>query len=110
MNRAEAIKTIRFKANKEILAELQSAVEQRRDADHMYPDPPDMDYDLLDAMADIEGTDFVQLVSANKRQFKKLDRLIGVERQVMEGEHIQINNRVLKPGAWVFAKAYHEFE
>ena len=69
-------------------------------------------YDYLDALSDVDGTDFSR-APAIRREITRLQRLIGMEEQVRPGQVIlemsQGRCRRLKAGEWHTVKAYYEF-
>lgn len=72
----------------------------------------DLDYedgdeprDEIDAFTDLESMDRIWDVPANRVAYRKINRELGFERQVVEGEHITIfsggGSRILRVGEWI---------
>ncbi len=108
MTSAEASEIIRTQARGELAEELRCRVEEVERDPADWPDG----YDYLDALRDVDGTDFSQL-PAIRRGITRLHRLIGMEEQVQPGEEVvemsQGRCRRLKPGQWHTVKSYCEF-
>ena len=108
MTSAEASEIIRTRARGELADELRCRVEEVERDPADWPDG----YDYLDALQDVDGTDFSQL-PAIRREITRLHRLIGMEEQVRPGQEVvemsQGRCRRLKPGQWHNVKSYCEF-
>ena len=108
MTAKEASEIIRTRARGELAEELRCRVTE---VDRDPADWPD-GYSWLDALEDVDGTDFGQL-PAIRRQITRLHRLIGMEEQVRPGEEVVEMSRGrcrrLRVGEWHTVKAYCEF-
>ncbi len=108
MTSAEASEIIRTRARGELADELRYRVE---DGDRDPADWPD-GYDYLDALQDVDGTDY-SYEPAIRREIMRLHRLLGMEEKVRPGEEvIEMRGgrcRRLRPGQWHSVKSYCEF-
>jgi len=106
--RADASEIIRTRARGRLAEELRYRVEELERDPADWPDG----YDYLDALSDVDGTDFSR-APAIRREITRLQRLIGMEEQVRPGQEIlemsQGRCRRLRAGEWHTVRAYYEF-
>jgi len=98
MNREEACMLLQREAGGEVAEEMILAMEVMKND----PDNADVPYDHVDALNDIEDFDVIFQVPKNKREHRRLRRLIGMERQLQAGEKTWENGRWLRVGDWIY--------
>ena len=108
MTRDEANELLLKEAKGDVLDEVQYILSLNDDRDHWGEDYEELiadgslPVDAITAFEDIDGKDFLTQVPKNKREYRRLQKLLGYLVQVREGQEVHINYRLARVGQWIY--------